>query len=122
MRKKSSLFVLLAVLSMGMAFFATNARADLIGFDLATPNTALSNFQGPYANVQINMAGLNQKSVTITVSTYSGYSLGDGSSIALKTNGTATVSNITGMSNPQWSNTTGQTLDGFGTFDLTITN
>src|SRR5713101_7903097 len=68
-----------------LAFGTPSARADVITFNLDTPNTAISGFTGPYGTVTVDRTSTTTATITLTSLTNSGniYLFGDGSTIAL---------------------------------------
>ena len=79
MRKKC--FLLAIVLTFSV-LLATNASAYLIM--LTDPNTDLSGYQGPYA--QVNVVLSSSSTATITATALNGYHFIDGSALALNVN------------------------------------
>jgi hypothetical protein len=130
MRRKVWVFVAMMTL---FCLKSSVVRADTLTFDLSSPNSAISGYAGPYAQVQIVQSG-NTATVTMTSLTSGGniYLFGDGSSTALNVNASSfTVTGISGsnagtgfiaptftVANPPGTSTT----DGFGSFNLTIDN
>ena len=111
-------------LLLGIAVLSTlgirSASADPLDFDLTTPNAAVSGYPGPYVHVHVDLndAG-TQATITFTSLTQGSfqYLLGDGSSVALNTNGTVSVVGGVKVGNPD-----GVTWTGGGTkTDLSVT-
>jgi hypothetical protein len=119
--------IFFAVLAgLALSFGAGSASADIISFDLSSPNAAISPYPAPYIKVTINETG-NTAVVTFDSYTTGGYTyvMGDGSSAAVNVNATSWT--ITGFSGtPAFA--TGGTLssggsggvDGFGTMNQTV--
>src|SRR5262245_47327800 len=127
-----SWFVIAGALTV---FFGVNrAAADVIGFDLLSPNTAISAYPSPFANVNVNRTDSTHATVTFQTYVTGGnqYLMGDGSTVALNVNATGfTVSTVTESNSlgspftPTWiatNNAPGQQVDGWGMFNLTIDN
>ena len=127
--KSSLVMFVLAVIAVAMLTLgASRASADSLGFDLNAAN--LSGLTAPYVHVDISWAGGSPSStatVTFTGLTSGGftYLIGDGSAVALNTNG---VANSSGYSWTGGSGTTAftqadppgtSTVDGFGVFNFT---
>lgn len=125
-RTKILLAVGLAALGILLTFAAPRASADAINFDLNVPNSGISGYTGPYANVTVTLN--SSTSATITVTAYPGFLLGDGSTVGFNINGGTAVA----ASYTQWSSSfsspwpagypqygSGQ-VDGFGNFNFTM--
>jgi hypothetical protein len=105
--KKTILFVGIAILLM----FSV-AQATPFTFDLSVPNSALSPYSGPYANVSIDLTSAT--TATITVMGYSGYFLGSEDILALNTVGSATASGFSFDANPNSGNDLDTKVIGIG--------
>jgi hypothetical protein len=90
-------------IAAGVMLATPKAKADFV-FDLSTGNGALTQggYSGPYASVDVHLIDSTHATVTFTSDTQviNGktyiYLLGDGGSVGVNVNGTATVSGITG--------------------------
>ena len=109
------------------------AAADVIAFDLLSPNTAISAYPSPFANVNVNRTDSTHATVTFQTYVTGGnqYLMGDGSTVALNVNATGfTVGAVTesnSLGSPftaSWkaTNTPGGNVDGWGSFNLTVDN
>ena len=114
----------------------TNAHADFV-FDLATGNSAISGFTGPYAQVDVNLTSSTTAKITFTSLTNSGniYLMGGGAgqgSAAVAVNVAASSFSVSSLSaSNAGSNFSAPSLtvhsgsammDGFGGFNLGINN
>src|SRR4051812_41122843 len=75
------------------------AQADLISFNLTTPNAAIAGFASPYAHVDVNRTSTTTATITFTSLTSGGniYLLGDGGSVAVNVNAASwALGSITG--------------------------
>lgn len=84
---------------MFLLFNPGSSKADIVTFDLNSPNTALSIFPGPYAQVTVNRTSTTLATITFTSLTNSGniYLMGDGSTAAVNVNATSfSITNIAG--------------------------
>src|SRR5690349_24761808 len=102
--QRRSLFSTFAIAAaLVLILGASGVRADVISFDLANPNTALSAYTGPYATVSINRTSGTVATVTITSLSAGGHQflIGDGQTIALNVN--ASSFTATGF-NPTYAN------------------
>jgi len=120
---------ILFVLSMLLVLMnAVSASADTITFDLTNPNSAISSYTAPYAEVTVNLTSLTTATITFTAE--NNYTLGDGSTVGLNVNATSftatnpTETNIYFGFTPTYKRTNifSQTVDGFGLFNFTIDN
>lgn len=114
--------------------FAARGASAVITLSLSTPNAAISGFTGPYGTITVTFVDSTHATVTLTSNTVGGniYLFGNGSTIALNTNGTATASAIsgtnagTGFSPPgPFSQTSPvphatQQVSGFGRFNMVL--
>lgn len=111
------------------------ASADVITFDLLSPNSAISGYPGPFANVSIDRLSLNQANVTFQTYVTGGYQylMGDGSTLALNVNASTftvgpivEINDLGGAFTPTWISTNigspGMQVDGMGRFNLTVDN
>lgn len=122
------LFITLAIVGLALTV-GQSARADMVNLTIGVPNTALSTFTGPYANVNINLTSSTTATVTFTSDTNGGfiYLMGDGGTADLNVNGTyilgpVTESNGIAGFTPTFKNNTPGTVDGFGNFNLSLNN
>lgn len=109
------------------------ASAEVISFDLLSPNSAISAYPAPFANVSVNRTDSTHATVTFQSYVTGGYQyvMGDGSTVALNVNATsftvgpvAESNSLGGAFSPSWkaTNLTPMQVDGFGSFNLTINN
>lgn len=86
------------VLVLFLLLAPTPASADVITFSIVDPNSALSGFPGPYADVTINRTSSTTALVTFKSDIVGPniYLLGDGSSVGLNVNSTSF--SVTGIS------------------------
>jgi hypothetical protein len=116
--------MLLAGIAFGALAFTDPANATIIE-SISTPNSALSGFTGPYAQVSISRVNNNTANVVFTSLTTSGitFLMGDGGSADLNVNGAYTLGAVsaTGPFTPPTfvANSPGQ-VDGFGQFNLSL--
>lgn len=117
------------LLSMG----ASRAAADQVNYTISAPNTALSPYSGPYANVNVNLTSSTTATITFTSLTTDGYIFLFGSTGAVDVNvnasswtvGTITATNgaagfpYPGNAGPVTSGGSGNVSD-FGTFNQTF--
>ena len=105
-----------------VGMFTGTARADSITFSLNVPNSQISGYPGPYANVTVDLTGTTTADVTFQG--LSNYLLGGAQSADLNVNAssfTATGFGWTGGgSSTSLSDTGSGTVDGFGIFNLTL--
>jgi hypothetical protein len=127
---KRKCFLLAIVLAFSL-LMATNASAYLL--TLTDPNTDLSGYAGPYAQVNVVLSSpLNSpQTATITATALNGYGLGDGAALALNVNGTfsVVVGSISYTPLPGYTPPTNYVtselwpnghVDGFGYFNLAL--
>jgi hypothetical protein len=76
------------MLTVGVLFIGSRASAELITFDLLSPNSAISTYPAPFANVSVNRTDSTHATVTFQTYTTGGnqYVMGDGSTVALNVN------------------------------------
>jgi len=113
------------LLTMG----APVALADIATFTLGTGNPGISGYAGPYATVTINRTDSTHATITFTSDTVGGnmYRLGDGGSVGVNVNGSFSLGAINGYSasslfTPGPFSSGSGNEDGFGSFNLTITD
>lgn len=114
---------------------APRAAADQFIYTLETANSAISGYTGPYATVTVTLT--DSTHATITFESYPGFLMGDGGTAGVNVNASsfsvATPSeiNIYPGFNPMLDTNNGHNPtawlgsgneDGFGSFNLTITN
>jgi len=122
MLKHASLLAGLA--AFGALAFVAPAHATIIE-QISTPNSALSGFTGPYAQVSITRVNNNTANIVFTSLTTNGitFLMADGGSADLNVNGAYTLGAVsaTGPFTPPTfvANIPGQ-VDGFGQFDLSL--
>ena len=128
-------------ISRGLAFaiaflaltFAPRGASAVITISLDTPNAAISGYTGPYGTVSVVFVDATHATVSLMSNTVGTniYLFGDGSTIALNTNGTATASGImganagSGFSPGPFTQTSPvphatQQVNGFGKFNMVI--
>ena len=136
--------LLVVAFMVSLLFVASNARASLIPID--APNAALAPYPAPYAEVMVSLnSGGTVATITITGKSFnwwtdpvaktgaytSQYLVGDGSTIALNTNGAVNLVNSYGTNGFSWSGGNGNTaftaggsgnVSDFGTFNYIINN
>ena len=126
--KKTLMFVAAAVF-----FTAASASADTITYILDAGNAGISGYTGPYGEISVTLTDSNTATITMTAySTASNiYLFGDGGSVGLNTNGSATFNtgSVSGITQPQNSPvapilTSGGAgnEDGWGSFNFTLNN
>ncbi len=128
---KKLLIVYCMVLATLLA--VSGASADTISYNLTTLN--IGGFTGPYVNVEVNWTNSKTAVITFKSLTNGGftYLLGDGSSVALNTNGTVDVTSIANLNltytiggnntkTPSYSFGNPGQVDGFGTFNFILDN
>lgn len=112
---------------------AQPASADFT-YTLNSPNSALSPYPGPYGTVNVHLVDATDATITATAANTGGffYLFGDGSTLALNTNGAVTVTGgipggITGVQPRLGGGTAGQyssggtgNVDGQGSFNFII--
>jgi len=131
MKKMILVKTLISILPFMVVGFST-VYADTIDLNLGVPNAAISGFTGPYALVTVTTTGASTADVSLTSLSSGGniYLFGDGSTIALNTNGTVTASLIAGTNSgtgfsspgPFTTDVSGKQVDGFGNFNFLINN
>src|SRR5438876_12088984 len=110
--------------AFGALAFVAPAHATIIE-QISTPNSALSGFTGPYAQVSITRVNNNTANIVFTSLTTNGitFLMADGGSADLNVNGAYTLGAVsaTGPFTPPTfvANIPGQ-VDGFGQFDLSL--
>jgi hypothetical protein len=121
------------VIAASLAFWVNAAGADIITFDLDTGNSAIAGFTGPYAEVTINLTSPTTADIRFD-SLNDGtniFLMGDGGTAAVNVNGDYSVSGLTGSNSGTGFTTPDSTQltccttgneDGFGSFNLKITN
>jgi hypothetical protein len=133
--KSSTIVAGAAGLTLG-TLAAVPASADIINFQLTTPNSAISPYPSPYANVQVNQTG-NTATITFTSLSSGGfrYLFIDSSIADVNVNASSwTISNFSDTTAASvypsggFASTTGPTnggsgnVDGFGRFNQTTNN
>ena len=113
------------VLVFLLALGPSPASADIIGFDLTVPNTALSGFPAPYATISVDRADTTHATITFTGDTTGGFTYFFGTTGAIDVNVNATSFTVAlgapvGPSPGAATNAGAGNVDGFGTFNLTI--
>jgi hypothetical protein len=126
---RQSIFIVLAIAAVLLVPLAASAT---LTYQLENPNTAISGYPAPYAEVTVTRTSSTTADITFTGDITGGYTylLGDGSSFALNVNadsfsvGAVSETNtIAGFSaTSKQTNIPGGTVDGFGSFNLTIDN
>jgi hypothetical protein len=107
--------------------FRVSADATMITIDL--PDSGLAAYPGPYATVTINRTSSTQATVTFTADSNSQYQylMGGNDAVDLNVNGTYSVGSISetklsGFSTATTSVGTNDNVDGFGHFNLNLSN
>ena len=126
MLRPAYLSVLAGAALAGLACTAP-AHATIIE-TISTPNSAISGFAGPYAQVSITRVNNNTANIVFTSLTTNGitFLMGDGGTTDLNVNGAYTLGVVTETGLPGFTptfigNTPGQ-VDGFGNFILSLNN
>lgn len=112
------------------ALAAAPASADIISFDLTTPNPAISGFTGPYEHVEVNRTSATTATITFTSLTNlagNTFLMGGAGAAGVNVNATSwTISGITGSNSfagftpGPFSDGGSGNEDGFGSFNQTI--
>jgi hypothetical protein len=130
--KRTILAWLGLVVALTFPMGVEGVSAEIITFDLLSPNSAISSYLAPFANVNVNRTDSTHATVTFQSYVTGGYQylMGDGSTVALNVSATSfTVSPVTdinslgGAFTPTWKQTniaSGQQVDGLGKFNLTV--
>lgn len=129
---KAALVVTMAALGLA-GITASSAHAAIIDtttISISDPNSGLSGFTGPYANLKIDLlTGGMQAQITFDSLTNGGYIylLGDGGTADLNVNGAYTLGPVTETNSisgftPSFKNNSPGQVDGFGTFNLSLNN
>jgi hypothetical protein len=111
-----------AAVALSIGLIASPAMADIITYTLNTPNSGIPG-PAPYGTVEVDRTSSTTAVITFTSNTAGGYYFTDGGSAAVNSNGTATISNITGNSaggNGVYSDGGSGTEDGFGSFSNSV--
>lgn len=105
--------------------------STMYNFDLATGNSAINGYAGPYANVAVTLIDSTHASITATSYDYSStggklYLLGDGGTLGLNVNAALFLASVTGSTNIFGSSVPvvagPGNEDGFGSFNMTFNN
>lgn len=108
---------------------APAAQAAPIVYQLTAPNTALSPYSGPYADVTVDLTTGTTATITFSSNTVAGntYLFGDGSSVDVNVNATSwTIGSIsssnggTGFTPGTFSDGGSLNVDSFGVFNQTV--
>ena len=119
----------ISALAFLLTLGASSAFADIISFNLTTPNVVgLDCCTGPYATVTVNRADANDATVTFDSLTNGGflYLMAGNSAADLNVNGAFTLGSATGTNSISgftpgpYSNGGSGNVNGFGTFNLNI--
>jgi hypothetical protein len=127
----SAMKILACVALLGLVVLGTIGPAQAsITLDLRDGNTALSGYTGPYGQVTVDEGIADDGNIlNITLTSYSGYLFGDGSTIALNlvSNGTIQFQldsfandQNTALANTPYSFTPGQQVDDQGSYNFTL--
>jgi len=114
LRKFAISLALFALVAVGSAI---SAKADTVGFVLSNPNSGISGFAGPYADVLVDRTSLT--TATITVTARAGFLLGGQGILGLNFNGAVTPG---ALPNADLSLGGAGNEDGFGSFNFTLDN
>src|SRR5262245_27319255 len=94
------------MLTVGVILSGSRVSAELITFDLLSPNAAISGYPAPLANVSVNRTDSTHATVTFQTYATGGYQyvMGDGSTVALNVNASlftvGSVSESNSLGNP----------------------
>ena len=115
------------VLALALNWGVGSAMADSITYTLDNPNPGLSGFTGPYATAEINRTSSTAATITFTSLTTNGTTFLMGSDAAgVNVAGTFSLGTITSTFLPGFSGTFSNggsgNMDGFGTFNLRISD
>jgi hypothetical protein len=116
------------VLALALTWGVGSAMADSITYMIDNPNSALSGFTGPYATVEVDLTSSTAATITFTSLTTNGitFLIGDNSAAGVNVAGTFSLGTITPTFLPGFSGTFSNggsgNMDGFGTFNLTISD
>jgi len=125
LRKIAIALAMFASIAFGSA---VAARADTLSFDLNNPNSGISAYPGPYANVFINRTSSTTATITFTGLSSGAYNylLGGQGIVGVNVNAasfTFVVNSVTGSGSLGDTSSGGAANeDGFGSFNLTIDN
>jgi hypothetical protein len=116
-------------ISLGaVGLFASSAWADILTYDLTSPNPAVSGFPSPYGSVTINQSG-NTATITFTANEThaNAYFFGGQGAADLNVNGAYTLGTVTEANSifsttPTFKENKPGNVDGFGTFSLALDN
>jgi hypothetical protein len=123
-------FTTIAVgLALALALSVGNAMADSITYSIDNPNPALAGFTGPYGTVDVSLTSSTAATITFTSLTTNGvtFLMGTSSAVGVNVAGTYSVGTITptflsSAFNGTFSNGGAGNMDGFGFFNLTISD
>jgi len=116
------------VLALALTWGVGNAIADTITYSIDNPNSALSGFTAPYATVDVNLTSSTAATITSTSLTTNGitFLIGTDNAAGVNVAGTFSVGTITPTFlsgfNGTFSNGGSGNMDGFGLFNLTISD
>src|SRR5262245_54231928 len=116
-----------SVLALALILGVGSAMADSITYTLDNPNPGLSGFTGPYATVDIDRTSSTAATITFTSLTTNGITFLMGSDAAgMNVAGTFSLGTITPSFLPGFNGTFSDggsgNMDGFGTFNLRISD
>jgi hypothetical protein len=120
--------VMVALIPLGIP----GSSADVFTRTISVPNSSLSGFTGPYATVTVTTPSPNSTTATVAFTSLTNggfiYLMGDGGAANLNVNaasfalGAVTESNSISGFTPSFANNTPGTVDGLGTFNLSLNN
>jgi hypothetical protein len=125
---------LASILFAGGIFLGAPTAHAALTEDIGVPNSALFGFTGPYAEVSITRVDNNTANIVFTslpaapVNGQTQFLMGDGGAADLNVNGAYTLGTVTetgvpgGGFTPTFSANSPGTVDGFGTFSLSLVN
>ena len=119
LRMKKTLFIC----SIFLAFLiAASASADIITLSISTPNSGVSAYPAPYADVTVNRTSSTTATITFAADLTGGYQYHMGGAQATDVNVNATTFTVANLTNYVSPTVGSGNADGFGKFNLTIDN
>jgi len=118
------LILTLATAALVWTFLAgSRASADSIGFDISSPNAALSSFPSPYAHVDVNRTSDTTATITFTGLTTGGFAYAFGAAQAIDINVNATTFTVEPLPSVATLSVGGSgNVSSFGVFNVTMDN
>ncbi len=115
------------VFALALPLGVGNAFADSFTYSIDNPNSALSGYTGPYADVQVNLTSSTAATITFTSLTTNGITFLMGTNTAAGVNvagtfslGTITPSFLPGFTVNTFTGAGSGNMDGFGLFNLRV--